>query len=188
MDPFRRCVLACTSTPLTYAYVLTKLCVTTCPSTYYAAMDASTGGIGMCVQTCFSPLFADPTTNTCRSLCKAGYFGYPVGNRPCLLSCPRTWFGMNSTTNRVCVTLCDSGYWGDLDTSMCYNVKTSCSNNTYADPIQRLCVVAASCYSNATYTSYADPFTKGCESTCSNGYFGDTHTRMCVAVCSMPLN
>lgn len=183
LDPFRRCVSTCTSTPLTYAYSVTKMCVTSCPSTYYAAQDSSTGNKGVCVQSCASPLFADPVTNTCRAICKDGYFGYPSGIRPCLLFCPKNWFGMNGTTNRVCVQNCDNGFWGDIETSMCYNVKVSCSNNTYADPIQKLCVIAANCFINSTYSSFADPFTKGCETNCSNGYYADSHIRTCIPVC-----
>lgn len=122
----------------------------------------------------------------CKPLCKWGYYGLPHGNRPCLKTCPRYWFGINGTTNRVCVQVCDSvpGYWGDIETSMCYNNKTMCSNDTYADPQQYLCVEANRC----TLGTYADPFTKGCEATCSNGYFADKHNRTCVAMCSDDLD
>lgn len=65
---------------------------------------------------------------------------------------------MNSTTNRICVNQCDNGYWGDIETSMCYNVKTLCSNDTYADAQKFLCVSAPNC----TQGTFADPFTKGC--------------------------
>ena len=75
---------------------------------------------------------------------------------------------------------CDDGYWGDLEPSMCYNVKTSCSNDTYADATKRLCVVATNC----TEGTFADPFTKGCETACSNGYFADDNINTCVEMCS----
>ena len=178
VDPYRRCVTECTGTPLSYAYSVTKLCVTTCPISYFAAFDNL--GNGICVQSCQSPLFADPVTGTCRTSCKAGYFGYPVGSRPCVPVCPRYWYGMNSTTNRLCVQTCDNNYWGDVETSMCYNVKTSCSNATYADPLKFMCVAATDCTTN----SFADPFTKGCESSCSNGYYADSNINTCVPECS----
>lgn len=66
-------------------------------------------------------------------------------------------------------------------TRLCTNVKTECSNLTYADYTQRKCVNATSCSTN----TYADPFTKGCESGCSNvSYFGDPYIHTCVTLCS----
>ncbi len=65
---------------------------------------------------------------------------------------------MNGTTNRVCVQTCDDGFWGDIETSMCYNVKTACSTDTYADSTKKLCVINTNC----TVNTFADPFTKGC--------------------------
>ena len=82
-------------------------------------------------------------------------------------------------TSRSCVRQCDLGYWGDLETSMCYNDKTLCSNDTYADYDKRLCVIATNC----TEGTFADPFTKGCETTCSNNYFGDDNINTCVPMC-----
>lgn len=63
---------------------------------------------------------------------------------------------------------------------MCYNVKTSCSNDTYADAQKFLCVVNTNCTSG----TFADPFTKGCEAACSNGYFADSRINTCVYMCS----
>lgn len=79
-------------------------------------------------------------------------------------------------TSRKCVQQCDDGYWGDLETSMCYDVKNMCSNDTYADRAKRLCVIATNC----TEGTFADPFTKGCESSCSNGYYADDNINTCV--------
>ena len=52
---------------------------------------------------------------------------------------------------------------------MCYSDKTKCSNDTYGDSQKTLCVINTNC----TEGTYADPFTKGCETSCSNDYFAD---------------
>lgn len=62
------------------------------------------------------------------------------------------------TSNRVCTQTCDTGYWADNFTNMCYNVKTSCSNHTYADAQLKYCVNGTACTSG----TYADPMTMGC--------------------------
>lgn len=76
---------------------------------------------------------------------------------------------------------CDANYWGDKATRLCSNVKTDCTNNTFADPQQFLCVPGTSC----TAGTYADPSTNGCESSCSNSSeFGDMNNNLCVSRCS----
>lgn len=55
-----------------------------------------------------------------------------------------------------------------------------CSNDTYADADKRLCVEATNC----TEGTFADPFTKGCETSCSNGYYADDNINTCVEMCS----
>ena len=59
---------------------------------------------------------------------------------------------------------------------MCYNDKTLCSNDTYADEQKRLCVINTNC----TEGTFADPNTKGCEVNCSNGLLKDQNINTCV--------
>ena len=54
--------------------------------------------------------------------------------------CPHGYYGMNESTTRVCSLTCDYGFWADNFTNLCYNIKTACSNNTYADANLRYCV------------------------------------------------
>ena len=177
-DPYRRCVTVCSSSPRRYYFTPTRQCVLTCPDHYYTFIDPTLGGL--CASQCTAPNFADPVDNMCRPVCKYGWWGLPDGIRPCVQTCPYDWFAINLTTTRLCVTLCDSGYYADLETSMCYANKTSCSNSTYGDFTKRQCVIAPNC----TEGTYADPATKGCESTCSNGLLKDENINTCVEKCS----
>lgn len=104
---------SCSSVPIRYANPINKECVLVCPDSYYGQISTITNS-GICAKSCISPLFGDPTTNWCRSTCRFGYYGWPSGIRPCLQHCPRYWFGMNGTTNRVCIQTCDDGFWGDI--------------------------------------------------------------------------
>jgi hypothetical protein len=47
-------------------------------------------------------------------------------------------------------------------TRLCSNIKTECSNNTYADYVQRKCVNVTDCTHTTTDKYYSDPLTKGC--------------------------
>lgn len=91
--------------------------------------------------------------------------------------CPLGEYAINLTSTRVCVAVCDDGYWADNYTRFCYNYKENCTNNTFADAQKKLCVVGTNC----TTGTYADPFTTGCESNCTNtSFFGDPSTNLCV--------
>lgn len=151
---------SCSNTTIQlFANSITKLCVAQCPDQYYGEIDAMLNS-GVCIQTCYGVNYGDPETNRCRPVCKWGYYGLGLSNgtRICVVTCPRFWYGINATTNRICVETCDSGYWADIQTSMCYNVKTSCTNDTYADPLKGYCVINTNC----TLGTFADPFTRGC--------------------------
>ena len=94
--------------------------------------------------------------------------------------CPSGYYAINSTTNRVCTTICDNGFWADNYTRTCVNLKRNCSNQTYADTARKMCVIGTSC----TTGTYADPITMGCESRCnSSTQFGDPSTNLCVTRC-----
>ncbi len=181
--PKRYCVSICTSSIQRFSYSVTKLCVATCPDTFYGD-NYTTTSVGICANGCPLGYYGDPTTHLCVLKCPFGYYGSSLPGRLCVLKCPNSpidYFGMNGTTNRVCVSACDTGFWGDKSTRLCYNVKTSCTNNTYADSLKKLCVAAADC----TVGTYADPLTKGCSSSCSSSlYFGDSYTSMCTTLCS----
>lgn len=83
----------------------------------------------------------------CRSKCKIGFWGDQTSGRQCVKQCPRYWFGKDPIVDRICVrhTNCSSGYFGDIDTGMCINNKSLCSNTTYADLDKQLCVTATNC-------------------------------------------
>lgn len=135
---------ACTANninPLqTYSYHITKQCLMQCPEGYYG--DAvTTLGEGVCDTNCPNSYFGDPLLNLCVTKCPYRYYGIPTGDRLCTEVCPAGYYGINQTSNRLCVLICDNGYWADNYTRMCYNVKTQCSNGTYADPKLKYCVI-----------------------------------------------
>ncbi len=182
-DPFhpnRLCATTCTTSPQTYSYLLTKMCLQTCPDLYFGDKYTQTPK-GICRTGCSGIYYADPTTHLCVPTCPSGYFGHSsVTGQPCVKKCPTGYFGQNKTTNRVCVTSCDLGFWADNMTRLCTDVKAECSNDTYADYTQKKCVNVTSC----STTTYSDPLTKGCESVCSNSsYFGNSYNRTCVTLC-----
>ena len=176
----RLCVTNCATYPeQTYSYFLTKLCVVACPDGYFGD-NSTTVGKGVCTTGCQSPYYADITSNLCVAKCNYRYFGTQTGDRLCTLVCPSTYFGIHGTSNRICTLTCDSGYWADNFTRLCYNVKTLCSNNTYADAQLKYCVNGTAC----TVGTYADPATMGCEATCTNSStYGDPSTNLCVSQC-----
>jgi hypothetical protein len=156
--PYRQCVTWCSYIPTqTYYFQSTKMCVATCPDGYYGD-NSTTTSFGLCSTSCNLPYYGDPVSNLCVLKCPFGYYGSQIGAHLCVRVCPSGWYGINGTSNRVCVQTCDSGFWADGFTRMCYNTKTMCSNNTYADAQARLCVNGTLC----TVGTYADPSTMGC--------------------------
>lgn len=116
----RKCVTTCTTG--TFSYSVTKLCLPTCPDLFYGD-NYTVAGQGVCATGCPSTYYGDPTTHLCVVTCPNGYFGSPLTGRPCVLKCPLTYYGQNKTGNRVCVQICDSGFWADEMTRLCTNVK-----------------------------------------------------------------
>jgi hypothetical protein len=174
-------VTACTQSPATFSYVVTKLCVPTCPDSYYGDKYTDTTKF-KCSTACPSSYWGNPINHLCESQCPSGYYGNQYdSNRPCVSVCPSPYFGQYRASGRICVSTCDTSYWADGPTRLCTNVKTECSNTTYADASQKLCVNGTSCSLN----SYADNYTQGCESSCTNPttHFGDPSTHLCVTIC-----
>lgn len=140
----------CTFLPnQTYAYSVndgtnnSQICVSVCPNGFYGDNTTWGNSEGRCQKICQFPYFGDPNANLCVLRCPYSYYGSSLTTgRPCVLNCPEGEYAINLTSTRVCVTTCDDGYWADNYTRTCYNIKTLCQYNTFADITQRKCVIA----------------------------------------------
>jgi len=178
--PFRLCMTTCTNFPnQTFSYFLTRQCVDVCPLGYYGD-NYTTAGVGVCTTRCPIGYFGDPLSNLCVVQCPFRYYGSNLESRLCVKTCPYGEYAINLTSTRLCVATCDDGYWADNMTRFCYNIKENCTNNTFADPQKKLCVIGTNC----TTLRYADPLTRGCELNCTGSeYIGDPSTNLCVTMC-----
>lgn len=116
----RTCVFYCPKTPkMTFADVyVTKLCVLTCPDTYYADDSIVLGG--QCVINCAGTYrFRENSTKSCVSTCPLvqGTFGDTIGDM-CVKTCPDGYFAQQDTDRR-CVTICAANSWGNKITKIC---------------------------------------------------------------------
>jgi hypothetical protein len=94
-----------------------------------------------CVQDCWWPNFADPTTRRCVDLCPYGLFAenYSATCRPtcppfsfadpvtrrCLVQCPTLQFYFNFAVNWTCVLTCPPGFYANTNTSSCESICNS---------------------------------------------------------------
>mgnify|MGYP000412752396 CR=1 FL=1 len=115
------CVQTCPSSTY-YANVTVPLCVTKCPSNYYAyPIDRKCYQGGSCPT---SPVayYADDTTSLCVLDCPVGYFSDSTTGR-CLIYCSSGFFA--NEASRACLATCPSGYYNyDLLKSARNNVLT----------------------------------------------------------------
>jgi hypothetical protein len=158
-----------------------KLCVYFCPANFYRQNISNNY---TCVSSCLTNFFIDFINSICVQRCPDGTYSYLDGK--CVNACPSSFFAdkytnkcdtscTNSTfkdsTSNFCVSKCPPGYFGDITGG--YNCASVCSVSTeYGDPVQRLCVVKASC--TAPYI-YADDLSRRCVTLCpvSQNTFGD---------------
>lgn len=123
MTSNRYCVSACTQSPATFSYIETKLCLSTCPDTYYGDKYTDITKF-KCSTACPSSYWGNPLTHLCETTCPSGYYGNQYdSNRPCVSICPSPYFGQNRASGRICVSTCDNGYWADGPTRLCTNIK-----------------------------------------------------------------
>lgn len=157
-------------------------CVKNCQLTYYGDYT-----LNLCVLTCnFTNLYyADNYTGTCTQLCTLGTFGVNGTSPICQDSCPANSYALDS--NRICVSNCGSGFFGDPLTGKCYNSSLNCSTGYYGNSVSNMCVLPQYCQVVSGHQFYADNTTKMCISKCTSPNYGYNTTWECVSVCPNPL-
>jgi hypothetical protein len=119
----------------------------------------------LCVSSCDSPYYRDPTTFRCVLLCPT----YPVA-----------YFRMINETDRKCGLSCPSGQYRDFNTMSCVT-KCPASPITFADGTSGNCLAVCS----LNFFGYTTQRT--CLPHCPTGMFADNLTRMCVSKCDPKL-
>ena len=113
----RQCVSTCEEGTY-YANVTIPLCMTECPSNYYAfSYDRTCYVGGSCPNTSF---FSDDTTGQCVESCPTGYFKDPTNGR-CVVHCQSASYFADSI-NGVCTTDCPDGYFRSTVLRACVTV------------------------------------------------------------------
>lgn len=188
------CVGTCPNNSTTKMYADTnanvKLCVYFCPTNFYRQSIVN----HVCVSACDTNYFIDYVNSQCVQRCPDGTYSYLDGT--CVNACPNSFYAdkytnkcdticSNSTfkdaTSNYCVNICPPGYFGDITGG--YNCASVCSSiSEYGDPVQRLCVVKASC--TAPYI-FADDYTRRCVTLCpaSQNTYGDSTNSNCTMNC-----
>jgi len=115
------CVVTC-PTDNFYANVTVPLCVTVCPSNYYAYMVDRKCYIGGSCPTTPVRHYSDDLTGRCLSACASGYFADSNSGR-CSIFCLTNGYYADPTTG-LCVQNCPSGYFRSNITKSCLQTCT----------------------------------------------------------------
>jgi hypothetical protein len=176
------CTPACVNSGY-YTLNTTRLCVTNCPSPFFA--DPITRDCAFSCQV-NQNLYADNVSRTCASACP-NVSGIPTyaedSTKTCVWKCPFTpsRYGVNST-NR-CEHTCPSGSFGDNDTRLCLAtcffgvVFNNITKYSFGENTTKFCLL------QCPPGSWADNLTFLCVSQCSLGFSADNSTWKCVLMC-----
>ena len=206
-DSTQCCVTVCPAIPSLYGENLTAgpKCVPFCQTAGYYTLNTSR----LCVTNCPSPYFAEPISRDCTEHCQINYNYYADNlTRTCSSGCPNvTVLGSLSYTyaddsTKRCVFQCpfSPSLYGDNATNTC---KSKCPLNSFGDNETRLCLgvcffgvtfngavkytfaenVTTFCVYQCPPGSWADNITFQCVSYCSSGTFADNSTWKCVFMC-----
>lgn len=135
----RTCVFDCSVDAFTFADPVSRTCVDTCPSGYFARNDTQT-----CEKNCPPNSFADSLLRICVAKCSVDPVFY--GDRAswkCVPECPTYSYG--NPLNQECepnglggVSTCPDDHFADSTTQLCVEVCPEIED-LYGDPVTRHC-------------------------------------------------
>jgi len=184
------CVGSCRKTPKMYRFDNLnasnpiRICVYSCPYPY-----VSDNMTDKCILNCSSSTlpYADQAAQSCVSKCTSPVYQYSylqsgtTINGNCVKFCPNGTFAY--LKNNSCVSKCPNGSYGSTMNNTCYD-SCNLADGYYADPLNNMCV--STCFSNSTYVSFADEYTRTCVTSCPSDKLtvGDKTNWKCVERCS----